>query len=98
MTNHDSHDPFLAGYYSNVGEELQRGVDPNVMAEIGFDDLLTQNLRGVGGTAVEAVIDPTPEDIFIAKGFTWVPHQKSEVTLAVKGLEHEIEQKDIYGG
>jgi len=43
------------------------------------------------GKVPEKVIIPT-EELFIQKGFTWVPHTRGEASLAVKGIDGALER------
>jgi hypothetical protein len=95
-------------YNQLIGAELQRGVDPRDLFEMGYDNVVVRSLIHTMGrltsseelmTSVDPVfpereqktteIKPSNLERFRDR-FSWTPRYEREVTLAVKGMEHNL--------
>jgi hypothetical protein len=88
-------------YYSRIGEEVQRGVDPQELLEMGYESRLLSSLTshiGEIASATEVSEPPETESTNLEKfttRFSWVPRFEQEVNIAVESIEHTLLGKHI---
>jgi|GEM_PF-3750802 len=88
-------------YYSRLGEEVNRGVEPETLQEMGYQSPLLDRLTSHLGTVASSgeVLQPVEEEPTklekFTTRFTWVPRYEQEINIALNGIEDTLAGKHI---
>jgi len=89
-------------FYAQVNSDIDRGVDPNELVEMGYQSNLLSELTAprigelaAGSELLQTVeTEPTMLEKFTAR-FSWVPRYEQEVNIAVRGIGPTLQGKRI---